>query len=97
MATVQIAGPVCIVSTPPFSTSSPWRRERRTRFHGVADEGVPTREIAEVIGRRLHLPARSLSIEEAASHFGWVARVFSLGFPASSTLTQTRLGWLPAR
>ena len=58
---------------------------------------MPTREIAEVIGRRLNLPVRSLSAEEAVSHFGWVARFFSVGFPASSTLTQTWLGWLPTQ
>jgi nucleoside-diphosphate-sugar epimerase len=40
------------------------------RYHGVADEGVPTREIAEVIGRRLNVPVVSKSCEEAANHFG---------------------------
>ncbi len=67
------------------------------RYHGVADEGVPTREIADVIGRRLHLPVRSLSAEEAASHFGWIARFFSADLAATSTLTQDRLGWRPTR
>ncbi len=45
-------------------------------YHGVADEGVPTREIAEAIGRRLDLPVRSLSAEEARAHFGWMAFFF---------------------
>jgi nucleoside-diphosphate-sugar epimerase len=64
-------------------------------FHGVADEGVPTREIAEVIGRRLNVPVVSQSPEEAAAHFTWLARFFELDAPASSTRTQERLGWRP--
>lgn len=68
-----------------------------SRFHGVADEGVPTREIAEVIGRRLNLPVRSISAEEAKDHFGWMAFFFALDLAASSVLTQARLGWHPAQ
>ena len=66
--------------------------------HGVGDEGgVPTREIAEVIGRRLNLPVRSLSTEEAKAHFGWMAFFFGLDLSASSALTRERLGWQPTR
>src|SRR6266852_3243863 len=65
------------------------------RYHGVADEGVPTREIAEVIGRHLNVPVVSKSREEAADHFGWMALFFGVDAPASSTLTQQRLGWRP--
>ncbi len=50
-----------------------------TRYHGVADEGVPTRDIAEVIGRRLNLPVKSLSAEEAKGHFGWMALLLRHG------------------
>jgi nucleoside-diphosphate-sugar epimerase len=64
-------------------------------YHGVGDEGVPTREIAEVIGRHLNLPVVSKSREEAADHFGWIARFFGIDGPASSALTQERLGWRP--
>ncbi len=67
------------------------------RYHGVADEGVPTREIAEVIGRRLNLPVKSLAAEEAADHFDWIARFFSMDMVASSALTRERLGWHPTR
>ncbi|HXU99465.1 MAG TPA: SDR family oxidoreductase [Caulobacteraceae bacterium] len=66
-----------------------------TRYHGVADEGVPTREIAEVIGARLELPAVSLQAEEAAGHFGFMGLFFSLDCPASSALTREQLGWRP--
>jgi len=64
-------------------------------YHGVADEGVPTREIAEVIGRHLNVPVVSKSREEAADHFGWIAHFFGIDAPASSALTQERLGWQP--
>ena len=64
-------------------------------FHAVAEEGLPTRDLAEVIGRRLKVPVVSKSPEEAAAHFSWLARFFALDGPASSTRTQERLGWHP--
>jgi nucleoside-diphosphate-sugar epimerase len=67
------------------------------RFHGVADEGVLTREIAEVIGRHLNLPVVAKSPEEAADHFGFLGLFFGLDCAASSTLTQDRLGWTPVQ
>jgi nucleoside-diphosphate-sugar epimerase len=65
------------------------------RYHGVADQGVPTREIAQVIGRHLNVPVVSKSSEEAADHFGWMARFFAIDGPASSSQTQKLLGWRP--
>jgi nucleoside-diphosphate-sugar epimerase len=67
------------------------------RYHGVADEGVPTREIAEVIGRHLNVPVVSKSREEAADHFGWIAMFFAMDSPASGAQTQERLGWRPVQ
>jgi nucleoside-diphosphate-sugar epimerase len=67
------------------------------RYHGVADEGVPTREIAEAIGRGLNVPVVSKSSEEAADHFGWIARFFGIDGPASSAQTQKQLGWRPVQ
>ncbi|HET7047341.1 MAG TPA: SDR family oxidoreductase, partial [Solirubrobacteraceae bacterium] len=64
-------------------------------FHAIADEGIPTREIAEVIGRHLDLPVMSVAPEDAAGHFGWIGAFFALDAPASSALTQERLGWRP--
>jgi nucleoside-diphosphate-sugar epimerase len=64
-------------------------------FHAVADEGVPTREIAEVIGRHLDLPVRSIAPEAAAEHFDWMGAFFGLDAPASSRLTREWLGWEP--
>ena len=67
----------------------------RACYHGVADEGVPVKQIAEVIGRRLNLPIVSKSPAEAADHFGWIGHFLSVDCPASSALTQERLGWIP--
>lgn len=64
-------------------------------LHGVAEEGIATRTIAEVIGRHLDLPVVALDPEQAADHFGWMARMFGMGIRASSDLTQSRLGWQP--
>jgi nucleoside-diphosphate-sugar epimerase len=68
-----------------------------TRFHGVAEEGIVFRDIAEVIGRRLNIPVVTKSPKEAANHFGWFAHFAGLDCPASSKLTQERLGWRPVQ
>jgi nucleoside-diphosphate-sugar epimerase len=73
------------------------KRTAAATYHGVADEGVPTREIAEVIGRHLNIPVVSKSREEAADHFGWIALFFGIDGPASSAKTQERLGWRPVQ
>jgi nucleoside-diphosphate-sugar epimerase len=65
------------------------------RYHGVADEGIPVRDIAGIIGRRLNLPVVSRSQDEAADHFGWIAHFFGIDCPASSAQTQELLGWRP--
>jgi nucleoside-diphosphate-sugar epimerase len=66
-------------------------------YHGVADEGVPVRDIANVIGRRLNLPVVDKSPEEAADHFAWLAHFIGIDCPASSTQTQEWLGWRPSQ
>jgi len=65
------------------------------RWHAVGEEGVPMRAIAEAIGRRLSLPVKSVTPEEAPAHFGWLAMFAALDMPASSALTQKKLGWRP--
>jgi nucleoside-diphosphate-sugar epimerase len=65
-------------------------------LHGVAEEGVPVRDIADVIGRHLELPVTSISHDEATGHFGWLGTFFALDIAASSMLTQRRLGWQPS-
>ncbi|MDG3006369.1 SDR family oxidoreductase [Paludisphaera mucosa] len=69
----------------------------RARYHAVAEEGVTARAIAEAIGRGLKIPVVSLSPEEAAGHFGWMAMFVGWDMPASSKLTQERLGWRPTQ
>jgi nucleoside-diphosphate-sugar epimerase len=66
-------------------------------YHGVADEGVPTREIAAAIGRGLNVPVVSNSREEAADHFGWLGHFFGVDAPASSAQTQGLLEWRPVQ
>jgi nucleoside-diphosphate-sugar epimerase len=67
-----------------------------SRLDGVGDEGVPFRDIAEVIGRHLNLPVSSISPEEADAHFGpFLGTVAARDFPRSSVQTQELLGWRP--
>ena len=67
-----------------------------SRLHGVADEGVPFRDIAEVIGRRLNLPAASIDPQDAGEHFGFLGAIAGLDNPTSNALTRELLGWKPA-
>jgi nucleoside-diphosphate-sugar epimerase len=71
------------------------KAEAGGRYHAVAEEGIPTREIAEVIGRGLNVPVVSLTTEEAAGHFGWLAAFVGWDIPASSARTREKLGWKP--
>jgi len=64
-------------------------------FHAVAEEGVPLREIAEMIGRRLNIPVVSKPPAEAAGHFGWFASFAGIDAPSSSDRTRAALGWAP--
>jgi len=66
-------------------------------YHGVAEEGVPFRDIAEAIGNRLDLPVARIAPEDASSHFGWFAHFAAMDVLASSRRTQEALGWLPTR
>ncbi|WP_437797084.1 SDR family oxidoreductase [Sorangium sp. So ce693] len=63
------------------------------RLHAIGDEGIPTRDIAGVIGRKLGVPVESVPKE----HFGWLGGFFALDTPASSALTQARFGWKPEK
>jgi nucleoside-diphosphate-sugar epimerase len=64
-------------------------------YHAIGDEGVPTRDIAAAIGRRVGVPVVSKSPDEAEGHFGWIARFFGMEMSASSAWTQETLGWRP--
>ncbi|GGN29749.1 SDR family oxidoreductase [Streptomyces fuscichromogenes] len=66
-------------------------------LHAVADEGVPLRAVTEVIGRRLGLPVVSLTGEDAADHFGWMAAFVGNDNPTSGAATRERYDWRPAQ
>jgi nucleoside-diphosphate-sugar epimerase len=65
------------------------------RYHAVADGGIPTRQIAEAIGRHLNLPVQSLPAEKAGEHFGFLGTFFALDAPTSADATRAELGWTP--
>ncbi|WCM62312.1 hypothetical protein [Paenibacillus polymyxa] len=68
-----------------------------SRLNGVADEGVPFRDIASVIGKHLNVPVVSISREEADTHFGFLSTLAALDIPRSSVATQELLGWQPVQ
>jgi nucleoside-diphosphate-sugar epimerase len=69
----------------------------RSTLHAVADEGVPIRDIAEVIGRHLNVPVASVTPDDAAGHFSWLAGFIGLDSPASSALTREIMDWQPTQ
>jgi nucleoside-diphosphate-sugar epimerase len=71
------------------------RAPAESTLHAVADEGVPIRAIAEVIGRHLELPLLAVSPADAGEHFTWMGGLLALDAPASSALTRELLGWRP--
>lgn len=71
------------------------KAERGAKYHAVAEEGVPVKQMMEVIGARLNLPVKSIAPEEAETYLGWLAMFASHDVPASSELTRKKLGWHP--
>lgn len=71
------------------------RAAQGERYHAVAEEAVPMREIAAVIGRRLGVPVVSKSPEEAMGHFGFLGMFVGMNIQASSEWTRKTLGWKP--
>lgn len=68
-----------------------------SRLHGVGEEAIPFRDIAEAIGRRHNLPVASISSEEANQHFGWLAQFVLSDNQTSNAMTQKLLGWKSTR
>ncbi|MGN7351791.1 MULTISPECIES: SDR family oxidoreductase [unclassified Paenibacillus] len=68
-----------------------------SRLDGVADEGVPFRDIASAIGKQLNVPVVSISREEADAHFGFLSTLAALDIPRSSVATQELMGWRPVQ
>lgn len=63
--------------------------------HATAEDGVPAREIAEAIGRGLDLPVKSIPVDQAVGHFGWIGPIFAADCPTSSEKTRRLLDWNP--
>jgi nucleoside-diphosphate-sugar epimerase len=66
-------------------------------LHAVADEGVALRDIANVMGRHLHVPVASIAPDKAAEHFTWLAGFVGIDSPASSEITRELMTWQPTR
>ncbi len=66
-------------------------------YHGVAEEGIAFRDIAQVIARRLNVPLVSVSDTDKANHFGWFTQFAELDIPASSEQTRHALDWHPTQ
>jgi nucleoside-diphosphate-sugar epimerase len=66
-------------------------------LHAASDQGVPIRDVAEVIGRQLDIPVTAIADDAAAEHFGWVNAFFALDCQASSAYTRVLLGWQPTQ
>ena len=64
-------------------------------LHAIAEDGVPTREIAEALGRALDVPVRSIPRDQANEHFGWIGMFFGLDCPVSNDITRELLHWEP--
>ena len=64
-------------------------------LHGIAEEGVSLRTVAEVIGRHVDVPVVSIAPEQAAEHFGFIGHLLAADIPSSSSLTRELLGWQP--
>lgn len=66
-------------------------------LHAVGEEGVPIRDVADILGRRLGLPVASVPPEDADAHFGWLGGLVGVDGPASSALTRASFGWRPVQ
>jgi nucleoside-diphosphate-sugar epimerase len=66
-----------------------------SRVHAVAEEGIPSRDIAAALGAYLGLPTASVAPADAEAHFGWLGRFFGMDAVASSARTRELLGWAP--
>jgi nucleoside-diphosphate-sugar epimerase len=71
------------------------KAEPGTVHHGVAEEGIPLRTIAETIGKGLGLPVKSIREEDASAHFDWLATFVAADCLTSSAITRQRLSWEP--
>ncbi|MGV8875597.1 MAG: SDR family oxidoreductase [Rhodococcus sp. (in: high G+C Gram-positive bacteria)] len=67
-----------------------------SRLHAVGETSVPSKEIAEAIGRGLGLPTVSIPVEKAHDHFGFIGNLFAMDLSSTSAITQSLLDWTPS-
>jgi len=84
-----------IVSTPPGFIAWQPSGGPGERFHAVAERNIPFQAIAQVIGKMQDVPVRAIQASSAPEQFGWSAPFVCMDCPASSSFTQSRLGWRP--
>ncbi len=72
------------------------RREPGARYHATAEGAIPFRDIAGAVGQSLGVPARSMTPDEAATHFAWLSAFVGKDMSALSDRTRERLGWHPS-
>jgi nucleoside-diphosphate-sugar epimerase len=65
-------------------------------LHAMGEEGIPSKTIAEAIGRSLGVPVQPIAPDDVMGHFGWIGMFFSWDIPTSSALTQAKYGWTPS-
>ena len=98
--TERTGGQRCIAPTPRVCrTGAPEAvsdyRAAGIRLHAVAEGGIPTRDIAEAIGRAFDLPVTSIDSDDIQDHFGWIGMFFGMEMSATSIGTREFLGWIP--
>ena len=62
-------------------------------YHAVAEQGVRTWEVAELIGKKLGIEVEAAAPQEAGTKIGFFAGALSIDNPTSSEKTQRELGW----
>jgi nucleoside-diphosphate-sugar epimerase len=65
------------------------------RLHGVGEESITARQIAEAIGAKLGVPVQAIPADRIGAHFGWIGPFFAIDKPAANAKTRALLGWTP--
>jgi nucleoside-diphosphate-sugar epimerase len=66
-----------------------------TRLHADGEEGIPLKQIATTIGGMLHVPIKSIPLDQLESYFGFLSGFIALDARVSTAKTQALLGWTP--
>lgn len=66
-------------------------------YHAIAERGVPIKDLANLIGKKLNVPVVSKTMEEAQQSLGFMSFPLSRKNIVSSDKTQKELGWTPTQ